>query len=213
LVKFIRKRVIGIGITLAVIGGGVLLLSRFDIGSKLTGAAGGAGSFLPNVAKAFTSQFAVGAGELGTEVSKISENFQRSILGGLLGSELEQFGGGGFAGGTVTEQTVTTQPGQSFPEFLKNAFNVFKPVPIDRATQVKASNTGSVFNVASAFTRTAQQSRILQAEATAAKVAAGTTGSSAFGGFDSALAQEAELQKQIALSREKFPEFFKVVTS
>jgi len=210
LVKFIRKKVFGIGITAGVIIGAIFLAQRFNIGGKIAEGFGGLGAFLPNIAKTFVSGFAEETGGLGEEAVKVSENFQRALAGGLLFSEQEQFGGGGFVGGTVTEQTLSTIPGgDKFPTFLKNAFAAFDPGLSNKniRSTTKKPDPENVFNVAKAFTPIAQQSRIQKQE-----IQKPTTGitSSAFGGFSSATGQESALQKAIAKSRQLNPQFFNV---
>ena len=193
---------------MALIGGAVFLLSRFNVGERLAGAAGGAGGFFPDVAKAFTSSFAEGAGELGSQLRQIGENFQRQFSGGLLLSEQEIFGGGGFPGGTVAPETLLTQPGQQLPSFLQDAFRFFEPRPQERSVRKKAQLRSSVFAVKSAFNPFAQQRRIQLTQRRAQNVRSGKLSGDIFGGFDTAQKQEAALQKQIALSRQQFPEFF-----
>jgi len=196
----VRKRAISLGITLAVIVGGIFLLQRFNVGGKLTDAAGGLGSFFPSLGQSFAQQFAVGASDFGNELKKIGENFQRSLGGGLLASEQTIFGGGGFPGGTVTEQTLTTQAGKIFPDFLSNAFAAFKPVEDAARRRVPES----IFDVSKAFTPTAQTERITTVTTRPESF------SSAFGGFGTSQAQESALQKAIAQTRQLFPQFFKV---
>jgi len=150
----------------------------------------------------FIKVFAEGAGQIGQEAVRVSENFQRSLAGGLLLSEQEIFGGGGFAGGTITEQTVITQPGARLPEFFQEALRVFEPQPVP--TTIDRPSGTSVFDIAAGFTRRAQERRITQANIQAEQ------GGGTFGGFGTALGQEAALQKAIAESRARFPQFFKV---
>lgn len=195
----VRKFAIGSGVTIGVI---LLLLAaskRFDIGGKLTSAAGGAGSFFPGLVEAFGSSFAEGAGSLGDEFRKIGENFQRSLGGGLLFSEQEALGGGGFPGGTVTERTVTRQPGQKIPTFLDNALKAFEPDLTQARENVRNRPLPSqVLSLPSVFKSqsTANRERTFIEQ-----------NPSGFGSFTEA---EAALQKAIAESRQKFPQFFKL---
>lgn len=199
----VRKRVISLLITGGLIVGVILIAQRFGIGGRIVEGFGGLAGTLTQGPLEFLKVFAEGAGQIGTEAVRISENFQRSLAGGLLLSEQEIFGGGGFPGGTITEQTVTTQPGQVFPEFLRSAFQVFAPQPGPTTPDRPAGQ--SIFDVARAFTRQAQESRI--SLVTAAAALPGTT---SFGGFGGAIEQEAALQKTIAEARERFSQFFKV---
>ncbi|MEE9215745.1 MAG: hypothetical protein V3U54_13400 [Thermodesulfobacteriota bacterium] len=199
----VRKRAINLLITGGVIVGVILIAQRFGIGGRIVEGFGGLAGTLTQGPLEFIRVFAEGAGQIGTEAIRISENFQRALAGGLLLSEQEIFGGGGFPGGTITEQTVTTQPGQVFPEFLRSAFQVFAPQPTPTTPDRPAGQ--SIFDVARAFTRQAQESRIALVT-----TAAGLPGTTAFGGFGGALEQEAALQKAIAEARERFSQFFKV---
>jgi len=209
MVSFIRKRVFGVGITIAVILGAVVVASRFDIGGRLIGAAGGAGSTIPNILSAFTGSFAEGVSGLGANLASIGENFQRAISGGLLFSEQEAFGGAGVAGGTLTEQTLTTQAGADIPQFLSSLFQAKPSATPSSARVSSAQRSGSVLSVRSVFTPEAQTRRISFSERNAAELEAGRdTGTTAFGGFSSSFEQEAELQRQLAESRRLFPEFF-----
>jgi len=195
MVKFVRNTAIKILITGGVIVGVILIAQRFGIGGRIVGGFGDLAGVLTEGPLQFIKVFAEGAGQIGQEAVRVSENFQRSIAGGLLGSELEAFGGGGFPGGTITEQTVTTQPGARLPEFLEQALTVFQPQP--RPTTPDRPAGQSVFDIASAFTRTAQEFRV------------GGGGGSVFTDLNP-LQRESALQKAIAESREKFPQFFKV---
>ena len=201
------KRVRGIAIKILITGGiivGVILLAqRFGVGGRIIGGFGDLAGVLTQGPLKFIEVFAQGAGQIGTEAVKISENFQRALAGGLLLSEQEIFGGGGFPGGTITEQTLTTQPGQIFPEFLRSAFQAFAPQPTPTTPDRPAGQ--SIFDVATAFTRRAQERRIAGVTAAATQ-----PGGTAFGGFGGALEQESALQKAIAESRQRFSEFFKV---
>lgn len=199
----VRGTAIKILITGGVIVGVILIAQRFGVGGRIIGGFGDLAGVITQGPLEFIKVFAAGAGQIGTEAVKISENFQRSLAGGLLLSEQEIFGGGGFPGGTVTEQTLTTQPGQVFPEFLTSAFQVFAPQPTPTTPDRPAGQ--SIFDVATAFTRRAQEVRL--ANVTAAARLPGTT---AFGGFGGAFEQEAALQKAIAEARERFSQFFKV---
>ena len=200
----VRKRVISLLITGGVIVGVILIAQRFGVGGRIIGGFGDLAGVLTQGPLKFIEVFAQGAGQIGTEAVKISENFQRALAGGLLLSEQELFGGGGFPGGTITEQTLTTQPGQIFPEFLRSAFQVFTPQPTPTTLDRPAGQ--SIFDVAAAFTRQAQERRIAGVT-TAAELG---TGGTAFGGFAGAIEQEAALQKAIAEARERFSQFFKV---
>lgn len=192
----VRGTAVRLLITGGVIVGVIIIAQRFGIGGRIIEGFGGLAGTLTQAPLEFIKVFAEGAGQIGTEAVKISENFQRAVAGGLLLSEQEIFGGGGFPGGTITEQTLTTQPGQTLPEFLRSAFTVFTPQPSPTTPDRPAGS--SIFDVVTGFTRQAQEARISQASI------------SGFGGFGSALEQEAALQKAIAESREKFSQFFKV---
>jgi len=198
----IRKRATGLLITGGVIVGIILLAQRFGIGGRIIGGFGDLAGVLTEGPLKFIEVFAEGAGKIGEEAVKISENFQRSLSGGLLASEQTLFGGGGFVGGTITEETITTQPGQKFPEFLSSAFKAFAPQPGPTTPDRPAGK--SIFDVARAFTRQAQERRL----AFTSGVQVGKT--TAFGGLGNVLSQEAALQKAIAESRERFSQFFKV---
>ena len=197
----VRKTAIKLLITGGVIVGVILIAQRFGVGGRIIGGFGDLAGVLTQGPLEFIKVFAAGDGQIGTEAVKISENFQRALAGGLLLSEQELFGGGGFPGGTITEQTITTQAGQIFPEFLTRAFQVFAPQP--GPTTLDRPAGSSIFDVATAFTRQAQEARI-------ANVTIAGEGSTAFGGFGGALEQESALQKAIAESRERFSQFFKV---
>jgi len=147
---------------------------------------------------------------LGEELVKISENFQRALGGGLLLSEQELTGGGGFVGGTLTEQTLSTIPGEKFPAFLKNAFSAFDPGVSNKnkRSTTKKPDPENIFNVAKAFTPQTQLRRISQQQKTAALI--GKSSGTAFGGFESAIKQESALQIAIAKSRQLNPQFFKI---
>ena len=199
----VRKRVINLLITGGVIIGVILIAQRFGVGGRIIGGFGDLAGVLTQGPLKFIEVFAAGAGQIGTEATKIAENFQRALSGGLLLSEQEIFGGGGFPGATITEQTVTTQPGQVFPEFLREAFQVFTPQPQPTTPDRPAGQ--SVFDVARAFTRRAQETRIARVT-----TAAGLPGTTPFGGFGGPLQQEAALQKAIAEARERFSQFFRI---
>jgi len=203
LVKKARGTAIKILITGGVIVGVILIAQRFGVGTRIIGGFSDLAGVLTQGPLGFIKVFAQGAGQIGAEAVKISENFQRALSGGLLASEQELFGGGGFAGGTITEQTVTTQPGQVFPEFLSSAFQIFAPQPGPTTPDKPAGQ--SIFDVARAFTRQAQETRI-QNVFQAIQI----PGTTAFGGFGGAFEQEAALQKAIAEARERFSQFFKV---
>jgi len=200
LVKFIRNKAVSIGLTAGVLIGAIFLAQRFNVGGKIAEGFGGLGAFFPNLAKSFASGAAGGAGGLGEELVKISENFQRALGGGLLLSEQTITGGGGFVGGTANETLLTTQVGQQFPTFLKNAFTAFEPAAStkNKRSTTKIPDPENVFNVAKAFNPGAQAKRV--------SLQAGTS----FGGFGSAQEQEKNLQTEIAKSRQLFPQFFNI---
>jgi len=197
-VKRIRNTAIKILITGGVIVGVVLIAQRFGIGGKIIGGFGDLAGVVTQGPLEFIKVFAEGAGQIGTEAVKISENFQRSLSGGLLASEQTLFGGGGFVGGTVTEASILTQPGFQLPDFLKSALEAFTP---SRTPDRVAGQT--VFDISSAFTRQAQEFRLAGGGLIA-------TPGSEFGGFDTGIQQETALQIALAKSRQLFPEFFKV---
>jgi len=199
----VRGTAVKILITGGVIVGVILIAQRFGIGGRIIGGFGDLAGVLTQGPLKFIEIFAQGAGQLGAEAIKISENFQRSLAGGLLLSEQELVGGGGFPGGTITEQTVTTQPGQALPQFLQSALTVFQPRP---GTPDRPAGQ-SVFDIARGFTRSVQEGRITAV--TQAAEGLGRQGGTAFGGFGGAVSQEAALQKAIAESRERFSQFFK----
>lgn len=196
IIKKVRGTAIRVLITGGVIVGVILIAQRFGVGGRIIGGFGDLAGVLTQGPLEFIKTFAEGAGQIGSEAIKISENFQRSLAGGLLASEQTLFGGGGFVGGTITEESLTTQPSQKFPEFLQSAFKAFTPQPGPTTPDRPAGK--SIFDVATAFTRQAQETRL--------SLQQGTT----FGGFGDPISQEAALQKAIAESREKFSEFFKV---
>ncbi len=200
----VRGTAVKILITGGVIVGVILIAQRFGIGGRIIGGFGDLAGVITEGPLKFLQTFAEGAGQLGTEFIKVSENFQRSLAGGLLLSEQELFGGGGFPGGTITEQRITTQPGQELPQFLRAALKTFQPGP----TTPDRPAGQSVFDIARGFTRSVQEGRITAV--TQAAEGLGRQGGTAFGGFSSAVAQEAALQKAIAESRQKFSQFFKV---
>jgi len=191
-VKRARNTAIKVLITGGVIVGVILVAQRFGIGGKVVEGFGGLASTITAAPLEFLKQFALGAGSIGEEAVKVSENFQRALSGGLLASEQKIFGGGGFAGGTVTEETLTTQPGKLIPEFLASAFSVF---PAQRTPSTPDRPAGkSAFDIVSAFTREAQEGRI--------------SGFQTRTGFSSAQEQEAALQAEIARQRQLNPQFF-----
>jgi len=192
----VRGRAVQLLITGGVIVGVILVAQRFGVGTRIIGGFGDLAGVITQGPLKFLEVFAQGAGSIGEEAVRISENFQRALSGGLLASEQELFGGGGFAGGTITPETLTTQPGQALPRFLSEAFRVFTPQPVPTTVDRPAGT--SIFDVATAFTRQAQEARIATADI------------SGFGGFTSAQEQEAALQKAIAESRQRFSQFFKV---
>jgi len=203
--KFVRKKAISLGVTGAVIVGVILLAQRFGIGGRLVEGFGGLGKLVTEGPLKFIEEFAKGAGQIGTESVKISENFQRALGGGLLASEQELFGGGGFVGGTITEQAVSTQAGEKFPTFLKNAFAAFDPglSTKNKRSTTKKPDPENVFNVAKAFAPAVQAKRIsLQITA--------NPKTTAFGGFAGVVEQESALQKAIAKSRQLNPQFFNI---
>ncbi len=208
--KRVRGAAIGTGLTAVTIIGIIFLAQRFGVGSKIIEGFGGLGSTIGEAPLAFVKELARSAGELGEESRKISENFQRATLGGLLGSELKQFGGGGFVGGTATPETLLNTGGTDLPTFLSNAFSVFGKG--DSGDQVPRT---SIFNVSSAFS-TGAQARRLQSTTNANTVSGfinrfGTsrdTSSGGFGGFGDALKQEQALQEAIAASRAIYGEYF-----
>jgi len=204
----VRKRAISLLITGGVIVGVILIAQRFGIGGRIVEGFGGLAGTLTQGPLEFIKVFAQGAGQIGTEAVKISENFQRALAGGLLLSEQELFGGGGFPGGTITEQTLTTQPGQVLPEFLRNALQIFAPQPQPTTPDRPAGQ--SIFDITSAFTRVAQERRVQLQLGTAPVISGVTQGGTLFGGFGGAIGQESALQKAIAESRESFSQFFKV---
>jgi len=122
----------------------------------------------------------------------------------LLLSEQEIFGGGGFAGGTVTEQSLTTQVGEKIPRFLSNAFKAFEP---DLTRDVEKPPKSQILDVASVFSFPVQTRRVQRLVTNAEQA---NDKSAAFGGFSSAQKQESELQKALAQSRARFPQFFKL---
>jgi len=202
--KRIRKFAIGTAITGGVLVGIILLSRRFQVGSTIVEGFAGLGRTITGGPLALIEEFAKGAGQIGEEAKKISENFQRSLSGGLLASEQALFGGGGFQGGTVTEESLTTQVGQNIPTFLSNAFKAFEP---DLTRDTEKAPTSRVLEVAPLFTFGAQAKRI-QTQVTNAEQPNNKT--TPFGGFDSSQAQETEFQKQLAITRSKFPQFFKL---
>jgi len=193
----IKKTAIKILITGGVLVAVILIAKKFNIGTKVIGGFGDLAGVITGGPLQFLKSFAEGAGEIGEEAVKVSENFQRALSGGLLASEQELFGGGGFVGGTRTEQTLRTIPGgNKFPSFLENAFTAFQPDLLRIPTRPKASQ---IFNISSAFTPQAQDFRLSGGNVTAIRTS-----------FANRLDQEAALQKAIAQSRQRFPEFFKV---
>lgn len=201
----VRKRVISTGVTLGLIGVGLFLLSRFNVGDRLIESAGGAGAFFPNIFRSFIGGGAEATGGLQEQAVKIGENLQRALGGGLLLSEQEALGGGGFPGGTVTEENVITPPGGDLPNFLQNAFKAFKP----KIPDTNERPPSRIFNVQTAFTPQAQTRRIVTQESINAEESNQRL-SQPFGGFGSAIQQESALQREIAKTRANFPQFFKV---
>lgn len=198
----VRKTAVKILITGGVIVGVILIAQRFGIGGRIIGGFGDLAGVLTEGPLQFIKVFAEGAGKIGEEAVKVSENFQRSLSGGLLLSEQELFGGGGFVGGTITLQRLTTQPGQTLPAFLQSAFKAFPTQPQPTTSDSPAGS--SIFDIASQFTRQAQEFRLSGGNVTS------VGGTSAFGGFGTPIAQESALQKALAKSRQLFPQFFKV---
>ena len=204
----IRKRVINLLITGGIIVGVILIAQRFSVGGRIVEGFGGLAGTITQGPLEFIKIFAEGAGQIGTEAVKISENFQRALAGGLLLSEQEIFGGGGFPGGTITEQTVTTQPGQALPEFLRSALQVFTPAQPRPGTPDRPAGQ-SVFDIASGFSRVAQERRVALQLGAGVSLRGVTQRGSEFGLFSGAVEQESALQKAIAESMERFAQFFR----
>jgi len=192
----VRGTAVKILITGGVIVGVILVAQRFGVGGRIVGGFGDLAGVLTQGPLEFLKVFAEGAGQIGKEAVAISENFQRSLSGGLLGSEQELFGGGGFVGGTITEETVFTNPGQRLPEFLSSALKAFTPQRTPTTPDRPAGK--SILDVASAFTRQAQETRLASRSQL---VTSSTLGP---------VEREAALQKLLAETRERFPQFFKV---
>jgi len=193
----VKKTTVKLLITGGVIVGVILVAQKFGVGGRIIGGFGDLAGVFTEGPLQFLKVFAEGAGKIGEEAIKISENFQRSLSGGLLASEQELFGGGGFVGGTITEERLTTQIGQTIPTFLQSAFRAFSPQPGPTTPDRPAGS--SIFDVASKFTRQAQEFRLSGGNVTPIS-----------GGFSSPIDAEAALQKAIAESRQLFPQFFKV---
>jgi len=195
--KPIRNTAIKVLITGGVIVGVILVAQRFGIGGRVIEGLGGLGGVLTQGPLEFLKVFALGAGQIGEEAVKISENFQRALSGGLLASEQKLFGGGGFVGGTITPETILTQPGQTLPELLRSAFTAFTPQPGPTTPDRPAGQ--SILDVAGAFTRRAQEFRLAGGGLTQIR-----------GAILTPLERETALQIELAKSRELFPQFFKV---
>ena len=197
MVKRVRNAAIKLLITGGVIIGVIYVAKRFGIGGQITEGFGALGSTLTDAPLALIKSIAEGSGQIGAETIKISENFQRALGGGLLGSEQKLFGGGGFVGGTINESTILTRPGESLPDFLRNALNVFGSNNSFGNDPSRASSKlgSSVFDIRRAFDTFTQQRRL--------------EGFQESSGFNSAIEQETALQLAIAESRAKFGEFFK----
>jgi len=194
----VRKRIFGAGITIGLLFVGLFALSRLNIGGKLLEGAKGAGGFIPDLLGSFGEGFA----EKGTD---LAEGLQRGLTGGLLFSEQKQFGGGGFVGGTVTSESIRTQPGQELPTFFTQALAAFKESQSPLSTKVGQSQ----LKLVNLFTPQVQDQRISNQIRLAELIQAKQHGGTAFGGFDSAEKQETQLQLAIAEARAKFPGFFK----
>lgn len=195
MVKFVRRKATSLALTAGFIIGLAFLAQRFGVGGRISGAAGSLGSTLTDIPSEFLKSFSLGAGGIGEQAVSISENFQRALSGGLLASEQRLFGGGGFAGGTANEQTLTTQPGATLPKFLENAFTAFGSNQTP-TSQLSSKIGSSVFDVARGFTQRAQQARV--------------RGFQPSTGFSDPQSQAQALQEEIAKSRASFAEFFKV---
>jgi len=196
--KPIRNTAIKVLITGGVIVGVILVAQRFGIGGRVIEGLGGLGGVLTQGPLEFLKVFAAGAGQIGEEAVKISENFQRALSGGLLASEQTLFGGGGFVGGTVTPETILTIPGgDPLPQFLREAFTAFTPQPSPTTPDRPAGQ--SILDVAGAFTRRAQEFRL-----------AGGGLTQISGSQLTPLERETALQLAVAKSREQFSEFFKL---
>ena len=193
----VKKKAGGLLLTGAFLVGVILVAKHFKLGGKITEGFGALGSTLTDAPLEFIKAVAEGAGQIGQESVKISENFQRSLGGGLLASEQKLFGGAGFAGGTINTDTILTRPGQDLPTLLRNALDVFgSNNSFGSDTSRASSKLGtSIFDIRRAFTPAAQERRI--------------SGFQESSGFSSAQEQETALQIAIAESRAKFGEFFK----
>jgi len=219
LVKFVRGKVLSAGLTVGVILVAIFLARKFNLGEQIVGGFGGIGETIGSsfaaIPRGIIAGGGAGFGGLGEEFIKQSEDFQRFVNGGRLFSEQAPKTDvqGDFVGGKSLKELLTI--------IERNPIQLLEGIKQEQVTQgLVFTNLKELFaqsGVGPANTKTVAnpfdlskfiQNASTRITASRARAASGS-GSTTFGGFSSAVQQEAGLQATLARNQALFPGFFK----
>jgi len=221
LVKFVRGKVLSLGLTAGLIIAAILVARRFNLGEQIIGGFGGLGETIGKsfaaIPQGIVTGGAAGIGATAEAAVKASEDFQRFVNMGRLFSEQAPKTDvqGDFVDGFSLSKllnTIERTPQEivagiapqdvrsgavftSLKELLQQSGVTADP------TSVGIQPRGQVLDLKGILSNISSRITTSQAQA--------STQVNPFGGFTSAIEQEAALQATLARNQALFPQFFK----